>query len=305
MMTIKEFASLCGCNTQTLRYDDKMDLLKPVKVDQWSGYRYYAKSQAIDFVKIKNLQAADFTIDEIKVLLSMPDQQVYEAFDRNIAEQAQKLERIKEIQQSYLTEKHNMEKLVHSATDYLFHGLTNLEVFRELGVSPEDGAKMLTNLKEFYERTTMEHLRSAAKVQMVLNGTVIQDTEKIVNTFESMKEKGYEDTVLIGDQDVGKSGDLTPENGESVWEKHGWNYVHEFLPDIPALEKGYEYCFYFELTKEKYSNTKANGLEFPMFMIAVMCSKMGADANDISFGCNIEHSTDNQNHFTLLRRKDY
>ena len=34
-MTIKEFASLCGCNTQTLRYYDKIDLLKPVKTDQW------------------------------------------------------------------------------------------------------------------------------------------------------------------------------------------------------------------------------------------------------------------------------
>lgn len=110
-MTIKEFATLCGCNTQTLRYYDKIDLLKPVKVDQWSGYRYYTKAQAISFVKIKNLQAADFTIDEIKALLTIPDQQVFEAFDQKIAEQAQKLERIKEIQQSYLTEKTNMEKL--------------------------------------------------------------------------------------------------------------------------------------------------------------------------------------------------
>ena len=111
MMTIKEFASLCGCNTQTLRYYDKIDLLKPVKVDQWSGYRYYAKSQAIDFVKIKNLQAADFTIDEIKALLTMPDQQVFDAFDQKITEQAQKLERIKEIQQSYLTEVNTMKNI--------------------------------------------------------------------------------------------------------------------------------------------------------------------------------------------------
>lgn len=101
MMTIKEFASLCGCGTQTLRYYDRIDLLKPGKVDPWFGYRYYSKSQAIDFVKIKNLQAADFTIDEIKALLTMPDTQVYEAFDRKIAEQAQKRKRIKEIQQSY------------------------------------------------------------------------------------------------------------------------------------------------------------------------------------------------------------
>ena len=73
MITIKQFASLCGCSTQTLRYYDKIDLLKPVKVDQWSGYRYYTKSQVINFVKIKNLQAANFTIDEIKVLLRMSD----------------------------------------------------------------------------------------------------------------------------------------------------------------------------------------------------------------------------------------
>ena len=98
MITIKEFASLCGCNAQTLWYYDKIDLLKPVKVDQWSGYRYYAKSQAIDFVKIKNLQAADFSIEEIKTLLTLSDSQVYAAFDRKIAEQSQKLERIKEIQ---------------------------------------------------------------------------------------------------------------------------------------------------------------------------------------------------------------
>lgn len=40
-MTIKEFARLCGCNPQTLRYYDHVNLLKPVKVDKWSGYRFY------------------------------------------------------------------------------------------------------------------------------------------------------------------------------------------------------------------------------------------------------------------------
>ena len=53
MMTIKEFAQLCKCSTQTLRYYDKVDLLKPSSVDKWSGYRYYEKSQAVNFVKIK------------------------------------------------------------------------------------------------------------------------------------------------------------------------------------------------------------------------------------------------------------
>ena len=297
MMTIKEFASLCGCNAQTLRYYDKIDLLKPVKVDQWSSYRYYAKSQAIDFVKIKNLQAADFTIDEIKVLLIMPDSQVYEAFDRKIAEQAQKLERIKEIQQSYLSEKNNMEKLVQSASDYLFHAISDFEMLREFGMSPADGEAVIAKLKEFYERTTLRHLPAAPDVQMILNGSVIQEIQQMIDAFESLKEKGYKDTVLLGDQDVGKTDTLTPGNGETVWECHGWSFVHEFLDDIPELQKGYEHCFYFLLTEEKHPDR----MEFPMFMIAAMLPKL--DSDDIRIGCSVNRSDDGQNHFPLLRRK--
>ena len=61
-MTIKQFAALCGCSTQTLRYYDKVELLKPVEVDFWTGYRYYEEEQALVFVKIKHLQKAGFTI---------------------------------------------------------------------------------------------------------------------------------------------------------------------------------------------------------------------------------------------------
>ena len=301
MMTIKEFASLCGCNTQTLRYYDKIDLLKPVKVDQWSGYRYYTKSQAIDFVKIKNLQAADFNIEEIKALLTMPDDKVYEAFGQKIVEQSQKLERIKEIQRSYLTEKNNMEKLVQSASDYLFRELTNLEMFHEFGISPQDGVELLAKLKDFYESTTLRRLHSAKQVQMVVNGSVILEADQMIDTFDALKENNYEDTVLIGDQDAEKTDELTPENGEILWKKSGWNFVHEFIEDIPCLEKGYEYSFRFNLTEEKYPK---NGIEFPMFLMAAMIPKMGDDANDTSFGCNIDHSDDGQNHFLLLRRKE-
>lgn len=56
-MTIKEFSLLCSCTTQTLRYYDSINLLKPARVDQFSGYRYYDSEQALDYVKIKNLQS--------------------------------------------------------------------------------------------------------------------------------------------------------------------------------------------------------------------------------------------------------
>lgn len=298
MMTIKEFASVCGCNAQTLRYYDKIDLLKPVKVDPWSGYRYYTKSQAIDFVKIKNLQSADFTIDEIKALLVMSDQQVDEAFDRKIAEQSQKLERIREIKQSYLTEKSNMEKLVQSVSDYLLHAVSDYNVLREFGLSPEEGPAVVAKLKDYIEQTTLKHLPAESDLQMIVNDQVIRGTEHIADTFDALKEKGYDDTVLLGDGTIREDEDFTKENSIAVWECHGWQFVHEFINSIPDMKEGYEYCFSFNLTEDKYSV----GLEFPMFMIAAMLPRVNDDR--LINGCSVEHSDDGQNHFALLRKKE-
>lgn len=67
-MTIKEFAKLCGCNPQTLRHYDRVGLLKPVRVDRYSGYRFYEEEQAVTFVKIKNLQSALFTKEQLEAI---------------------------------------------------------------------------------------------------------------------------------------------------------------------------------------------------------------------------------------------
>ena len=297
MITIKQFAALCGCNTQTLRYYDKIDLLKPVKVDQWSGYRYYAKSQAIDFVKIKNLQAADFTIDQIRTLLTLPDSQVYEAFDQKIAEQNRKLARIREIQRSYLTEKNTMEKLIHNVSDYILHAVSNYEILREFGLSPEEGPAVVEKLKDYIERSTQRHLPAEPDIHLIVNDRVIQGAYHVAEAFVALKDKGYEDTVLLGDENVSAEDDFTADNSETLWERSGWSYVLEFIDQIPPLEKGYDYCFLFKLTEGKYSE----GLEFPMFMIATMLPRV--DADELGMGCSIQRSQDGQNHFELLRRK--
>ena len=91
MITIRGFAKLCGCNTQTLRFYDRIGLLIPAKVDEWTGYRYYEEDQAMRFVKIKNLQQADFSIEEIRPLLEENEDRLAEAFERKIEEQQQKL----------------------------------------------------------------------------------------------------------------------------------------------------------------------------------------------------------------------
>ena len=140
MITILGFARLCGCNAQTLRYYDRIGLLTPAKVDEWTGYRYYEEEQAMLFVKIKNLQQADFSIEEIKALLPGDDDLLMAAFEQKIKEQTQKLETIRKIQKSYLKETIDMRQMVNEYMDFVERRMDNPELWKELGLDAEQEA---------------------------------------------------------------------------------------------------------------------------------------------------------------------
>ena len=297
MMTIKEFASLCNCNTQTLRYYDKIDLLKPVKVDQWSGYRYYEKSQAVDFVKIKNLQAADFTIEEIKVLLTMTDQQVYEAFDRKVAEQVQKLERIKEIQQSYLTEVKTMKKLIHSFCDSLLESINTPEMLQEFATHDQEADEMLEIIRSFLLTSTETTEVETQAVTMVVNDKLFEGTQALENMILFLRKEELKDTVYLNCEHLREDTAAITENAEVVWESHGWTRTHEFLDRVPIPEDDGNYIILIRHPKESICNT----LAYPMILLGKLISK-GYKANHLH--CfSYDDSDDGQNHVTLLRRK--
>lgn len=68
---IGETASLMGIITQTLRFYDKIGLVKPIKIDPRTGYRYYAYEQFHFIDRIKYLQSLGMPLDDIKeVMLS-------------------------------------------------------------------------------------------------------------------------------------------------------------------------------------------------------------------------------------------
>lgn len=300
MMTIKEFAALCQCSTQTLRYYDKIDLLKPVQVDPWSRYRYYTQSQAIDYVKIKNLQTADFAISEIKTLLALPDQRIYEAFDQKILEQTQKLERIKQIQRSYLTEKHTMEKLVHQLCDQITSLISDFDALREFGVAPEEGPNLVALLQRYMEEQTLHNLPEEQDVTLVINDQVFQGASQVTDAFQSLDELNTEDTILLGDPSVCEDFGPSPDEWETIWVRDGWQHVHEFIDTIPPLDPQKEYCFFFQLTDEKYAGI---GAGFPLLMISTMLAKQ--NISDIPISCGVDTSTDGKNHFALAYHKWY
>jgi len=297
MMTIKEFASLCGCNTQTLRYYDRIDLLKPVQVDRWSGYRYYEKRQALDYVRIKNLQAADFSIEEIKGLLSVPDDMVLEAFDAKLAEQQRKLVKIREIQQSYLKEKNMMEQLIHSLTDFILRQIGDPDGLEEFGLCPEDGEQILAHIRSYLEAWLRPSAGSSEQVSLLVDDEMYRGAQSVAEKIESLKDDDISRNILLGDETLSEQDTFRPEQYASVWETHGFAHVRDFIDRIPPLEDGQEYYFLFEMNEQSYPEDVA----FPMFMLGAMILKKGAAR--VRMGCDVQKSADEQNHFKLMRRE--
>lgn len=272
-MTIKEFARLCGCNPQTLRYYDRMNLLKPVKVDSWTGYRYYEEEQALAFVKIKNLQTAGFTIEEIRGLLAATDEVVYAAFEVKIKEAEANLRNIKEIQQSYQHEMTTMEKRIETWREQITKELHKYDPTEEFGIDKafyED--KIIGNVNQFFDRMLCEKDDRNFSMHGFPDGDAEGDDDE--ETFDFLNNPAY----------------------ETVYEKHGWEHVKDYLKEMPELEDGTDYALLFKVKPEKFKTGFANT------MLGVLLAKY-TEGKRRNLGCNVTDTEDGQNHFYLLRAK--
>lgn len=69
LVSIGEMARLYDISTQTLRYYDKMGLLKPVYINEESGYRYYSLRQCLSLDVILYLKHVGTPLEEIVALI--------------------------------------------------------------------------------------------------------------------------------------------------------------------------------------------------------------------------------------------
>ena len=70
MLRIGDFAQLSRVSTKTLRHYDRMGLLKPDKVDRFTGYRYYSATQLPKLNRILVFKELGFSLEEIVRLLT-------------------------------------------------------------------------------------------------------------------------------------------------------------------------------------------------------------------------------------------
>jgi effector-binding domain-containing protein len=69
MLRIGDFSRFGRVSVKTLRYYDEIGLLKPVQVEELTGYRYYSAEQLAHLYKINGLKDLGLSLGEIKLFL--------------------------------------------------------------------------------------------------------------------------------------------------------------------------------------------------------------------------------------------
>ena len=82
-MTIKDFALLCRCNAQTLRYYDRIGLLPPAQITE-AGYRLYDDSTLQRLYTILLYRELEFPLADIRRLLDEPGFDLCQALETQV-----------------------------------------------------------------------------------------------------------------------------------------------------------------------------------------------------------------------------
>jgi DNA-binding transcriptional MerR regulator len=94
--TIKKLADMAGITVRTLHYYDQIGLLKPDSRGA-NGYRYYGDNAAVRLQQIMFFRELDFSLEDIRNIMSQPDFDVLEALQSHRKLLLKKSERLKEL----------------------------------------------------------------------------------------------------------------------------------------------------------------------------------------------------------------
>ena len=70
LLKIGELAAFVGVSPKALRVYEKMDIIKPVKVDDETGYRYYSADLVKDLEALLEWKDMGFSLKEVNIIFS-------------------------------------------------------------------------------------------------------------------------------------------------------------------------------------------------------------------------------------------
>ena len=151
---IGDFSRLCRVTVRALRYYDEIDLLKPVQVDQTTGYRYYSIDQLSKLNRIVMLKEMGLSLDDINRIMhdNIPVDYIRRLLQVKMAEIQERLNqdsgRLRKVE-AWLS-KINKEGLMQTDSYIQMKYIPELRVVskREIGTYEETTAKLLNDLRQ-------------------------------------------------------------------------------------------------------------------------------------------------------------
>lgn len=122
-LTIGEFSRFCQVTVKTLRHYERMKLLVPNEVDEWTRYRYYDVRQMQQLNGILRLKEMGFSLDEVRDLLdegtNMPSVKQFEAKIKQVEETLQELQQRLELLRRMADSQTQMENMARISVQSL------------------------------------------------------------------------------------------------------------------------------------------------------------------------------------------
>ncbi len=135
MYKIGEFSYLCETTLKTLRYYDKIGLLKPEKIDPFTGYRYYSEELLEKYKQIKLLQNAGFSLNQIQCFFEKPDPYfLQQQIDTIKKESLQKVQMLSHMKMKIKKEKNQNVEFIPNPHFYAIGKFLELETRENLTI---------------------------------------------------------------------------------------------------------------------------------------------------------------------------
>lgn len=169
MLGIGQFSKTCQVSVKALRHYDRIGLVRPSFVDEWTGYRYYDESQISVMLLITRLKRYGFALSEIKLFLETTDQT--RAIERLKAQKARLAANIAAAERTiceldaHLTDYERTGNIMSYQNVYQIAVETapdrQILSIRDKQLSVEDFGKYYGRL---YEKVAKEHIRTNGEV---------------------------------------------------------------------------------------------------------------------------------------------
>ncbi len=113
-LSIGEVSEICHISIKTLRYYDKIGLLKPAYVDSVSRYRYYSKSQLSSITFFKEMKLMGFSSDELRGCFDnkeVTSEKVIALLDKKMSQIDKQLEELQSVKQRLAISKQLLQEM--------------------------------------------------------------------------------------------------------------------------------------------------------------------------------------------------